>query len=156
MGSQFSIVKGDLELTPFNWFRFESDTRYDPDTEDFQTWNTDFYINRSEDWQFGLGSRYEQNKSSELASELFYKLNNELSFRTLAMYDLKEVEDSGHKYINKFKDKELTIIKDLHCWLTEVSVSEGRDSGITVWAVMKLKASPKVPFDFKDYYPHPK
>jgi len=156
MGSQFSNIKGDLELTPFDWLRFESDTRYDPDTRDFQTWNTDLYINKTEDWQFGIGSRYEQNKISEFTSELFYKLNNEWSFRTLGRYDLKEVEDSGHKYVNRFKDKELTVIKDLHCWLAEVSVSEGRDSGTTVWAVMKLKASPKVPFDFKDYYPHPK
>jgi hypothetical protein len=31
-----------------------------------------------------------------------------------------------------------------------------RDGGTTVWFVMKLKASPKVPFDFKDYYAYPK
>lgn len=155
-GSQFSNVKGDLELTPFKWLRFESDTRYDPDTRDFQTWNTDLYINKTEDWQFGFGSRYEQNKVNELTSELFYKLNNVWSFRTFARYDLKEVEDSGHKYINRFKNKELTVIKDLHCWLAEASISSGRDGGTTFWIVMKLKASPKVPFDFKDYYPQPK
>ena len=114
------------------------------------------YINRTENWQFGLGSRYEKNVSSELTSELFYKLNNEWSVRPFCRFDLKEVEDDGHKYVNKFKDKELTVIKDLHCWLAEVSVSESRDSGTTFWVVMKLKASPKVPFDFKDYYPHPK
>lgn len=156
MGSQLSVVKGDLELTPFKWLRFESDSRYDPDTRDFQTWNTDLYINRSEDWQFGLGSRYEQSKVTEFTSELFYRLNNEWAFRTFGRYDLKEVEDNGHKYINRFKDKELTVIKDLHCWLAEASISSDRDSGVTFWFVMKLKASPKVPFDFKDYYPHPK
>ena len=156
LGSQFSTVKGDLELTPFQWLRFESDTRYDPDTKDFQTWNTDLYLNKTEKWQFGVGSRYEQNEVSELTSELFYKLNNDWSFRTFSRYDLKEVEDSGTKYINEFKDKEFTVIKDLHCWLAEVSVSSGRDSGTTFWVVMKLKASPKTAFDFKDYYPHPK
>jgi len=156
-GSQFSIVKGDLELTPFDWLRFESDTRYDPDTRDFQTWNTDLYINKTRDWQLGFGSRYEQNKISELTSELFYKLNNEWSFRTLARYDLKEVEeDSGRKFTNEFKNKEFGVIKDLHCWLAEASISTGRDNGTTFWIVMKLKASPKVPFDFRDYYPHPK
>ena len=155
-GSQFSTVKGDLELTPFKWLRFESDTRYDPDTRDFQTWNTDLYINRFEDWQYGLGSRYKQNKVSELTSELSYKLNNEWAFRVLSRYNLKEVEDDGHKYVNRFKNKEFTVIKDLHCWLAEASVSSGRDSGTTLWLVMKLKASPKVPFDFKNYYPHPK
>jgi len=155
-GSQFSAVKGDLELTPFEWLRFESDTRYDPDTRDFQTWNTDLYINKTENWQYGFGSRYEQNKISELTSELFYKLNNEWSFRTLGRYSLKEIEDSGDKFVNRFKNEEFTVIKDLHCWLAEVSVSSGRDGGTTFWFVMKLKASPKVPFDFKDYYPHPK
>jgi hypothetical protein len=156
VGSRFSNVKGDLELTPFKWLRFESDTRYDPDTRDFQTWNTDLYINRFEDWQYGFGSRYEQDIASELTSELFYKLNNEWAFRVFSRYDLKEVETDGTKYINRFKDKELTVIKDLHCWLAEASISSGRDSGTTLWLVMKLKASPKVPFDFKDYYPHPK
>ncbi|MCX5692464.1 MAG: LPS assembly protein LptD [Candidatus Omnitrophica bacterium] len=155
-GSQFSTIKGDLELTPFKWLRFESDTRYDPDTEDFQTWNTDLYINKTEDWQFGFGSRYEQDKISELTSELFYKLNNAWAFRILSRYDLKEVEENGHKYINEFKNKEFGVIKDLHCWLAETSISSDRDGGTTFWVVMKLKASPKVPFDFKDYYPHPK
>ncbi|HAZ09709.1 MAG TPA: hypothetical protein DCY56_01195 [Candidatus Omnitrophica bacterium] len=155
-GSQFSVIKGDLELTPFEWLRFESDTRYDSDTKDFQTLNTDLYINRFEDWQYGIGSRYEQDKISELTSELFYKPNNEWAYRVFSRYDLKEVETSGHKYINRFKDKGLTVIKDLHCWLAETSISSGRDSGTTLWFVMKLKASPKVPFDFKDYYPHPK
>ncbi|MDP2911572.1 MAG: LPS assembly protein LptD, partial [Candidatus Omnitrophota bacterium] len=156
MGSKFSAVKGDLELTPFKWLRFESDTRYDPDTRDFQTWNTDLYINKTEDWQFGVGSRYEQNKISELTSELFYKLNNEWSIRPFCRFDLKEVEDNGHKHINKFKNEELTVIKDLHCWVAEASIGLDRDGGTTFWIVMKLKASPKVPFDFKDYYPHPK
>ncbi|MFA5389684.1 MAG: LPS assembly protein LptD [Candidatus Omnitrophota bacterium] len=155
-GSQFSNVIGDLELTPFKWLRFESDTRYDPDTKDFQTWNTDLYINKSDDWQLGFGSRYEQNKITELTSELFYKLNNEWAYRVLGRYDLKEVEDNGHKLVNRFKDREITVIKDLHCWLAEASLSSSRDGGITFWMVMKLKASPKVPFDFKNYYPHPK
>ena len=52
--------------------------------------------------------------------------------------------------------KEITVIKDLHCWLAEVSAESSRDGGLTVWVVMKLKASPKAPFDFKDYYAAPK
>ena len=155
-GSKFSNMKGRLELTPFEWFRFESDTRYDPKAGNFQTWNNDLYINKSEDWQFGLGSRYEKDISNEITSELFYKLNNEWSIRPFCRFDLKEIEDDGHKYINRFKDEELTVIKDLHCWLAEASIGLDRDSGTTFWIVMKLKASPKVPFDFKDYYPHPK
>ncbi|MFA4991803.1 MAG: LPS assembly protein LptD [Candidatus Omnitrophota bacterium] len=156
MGSQFSNVKADLELTPLKGIRFESDTRYDPQSRDFQTWNNDFFIRTSERYQFGLGSRYWQDEETELTSELFYKLNNEWSFRTFGRYDLKEVEDDGHKIVNRFKEKELTVIKDLHCWIAEASVNTGRDGGTTVWFVMKLKASPKVPFDFKDYYPYPK
>ncbi len=155
-GSQFSNMKARLELTPFEWLRFESDTRYDPKAGNFQTWNNDLYINKSENWQLGLGSRYEKNVTSELTSELFYKLNNQWSIRPFCRFDLKDVQDNGQKFVNSFKDKELTVIKDLHCWLAEASVSKGRDSGMTFWIVMKLKASPKVPFDFKDYYPHPK
>ncbi len=155
-GSRFSNIKGDLELTPFKWLRIESDTQYDPATRDFQSWNADLYINKSEEWQLGLGSRYWQDEEHELTSELFYKLNNEWAVRLFGRFDLKEVEANGHKMINKFSSKEVTIIKDLHCWLAEVSLDMDRDGGATVWLAMKLKASPKVPFDFKDFYPRPK
>lgn len=155
-GSRFSNVKGDLELTPFDWLGIESDTAYDPATRDFQTWNVDFYIDGSEDWRLGFGSRYWQNNEHELTSELFYKLDSEWSFRVFGRYDLKEVETNGHKIINRFANKELTIIKDLHCWLAELSLGIDRDGGTSVWLAMKLKASPKVPFDFKDYYAVPK
>jgi LPS-assembly protein len=155
-GSRFSNVKGDLELTPYNWLRIESDTQYDPDTRDFQTWNADLIINKSDDWSLGFGSRYWQDTEHELTSQLFYRLNNEWSIRLFGRYDLKEVETNNHKIINRFSGKEITVVKDLHCWLAEVSLDIDRDGGTTVWFVMKLKASPKVPFDFKDYYAYPK
>lgn len=155
-GSRMSNVTGDLELTPYDWLRLESDTQYDPDTRDFQDWNVDFYIDRDEDWRLGFGSRYWQDTEHELTSELFYKLNPEWSFRLFGRYDLKEVESNGHKIINRFDTKEIGIVKDLHCWLAETSLEVGRDGGATVWFVMKLKASPKVPFDFSDYYAAPK
>ncbi|MFC1667039.1 LPS-assembly protein LptD [Candidatus Omnitrophota bacterium] len=153
-GSRFSNVEGDLQLTPYEWLSMGTDTRYDPTTRDFQDWNVDFFIDKT-DWRLGLGSRYWQDTEHELTSELFYKLNNEWSFRLFGRYDLKEVEADGGKITNRFNTKEITIIKDLHCWMAEVSVDIGRDGGTTVWLVFKLKASPKVPFDFKDYYTHP-
>ena len=155
-GTRFSNVKGDLELTPFKWLRIESDTQYDPATRDFQSWNADLYVNKSEKWQLGFGSRYWQDEEHELTSELFYKLNDQWAVRLFGRFDLKEVEADGHKIVNKFSSKEVTVIKDLHCWLAEVSLDVDRDGGATVWLVMKLKASPKVPFDFKDFYPRPK
>jgi LPS-assembly protein len=155
-GSRFSDIKGDLELTPYRWLRIESDTAYDPATRDFQSWNTDLYIDKDEEWRLGFGSRYWQDTEHELTSEFFYKLNDEWSFRLFGRYDLKEVESDGNKIINRFSDKEITIVKDLHCWLAEVSLEVDRDGGTTAWFVMKLKASPKVAFDFKDYYAYPK
>ena len=154
-GSRFSNIKGDLELTPYDWLRIESDTQYDPDTRDFQDWNLDFYVH-GDDMSLGFGSRYWQENEHELTSELFYKLNNEWSFRVFGRYDLKQLEPNGHKIINRFDSKEITVIKDLHCWVGEVSVESSRDGGMTFWLVMRLKASPKIPFDFKDYYPVPK
>lgn len=155
-GSRFSNVKGDLELTPYSWLTVESDTLYDPATRDFQNWNMDLYIDKGEGLRLGVGSRYWQNSEHEITSELWYKLNNEWSFRLLGRYDLKEVETNGHKITNRFSNKEVTIVKDLHCWVAEVSLGEDSDGGTTVWLSMKLKASPKVPFDFKDYYAAPK
>jgi len=109
-----------------------------------------------DDWRLGFGSRYWQDNEHELTSELFYKLNNEWSFRLFSRYDLKEIDSNGHKIINRFDTKEITVIKDLHCWLGEVSLGTSRDGGVTAWFALKLKAAPKVPFDFKDYYAAPK
>ena len=155
-GSRFSNVKGDLELTPYNWLRIESDTQYDPESRDFQDWNLDCYVENGDDWRVGFGSRYWQDTEHELTSELFYKLNSEWSFRLFGRYDLKEVESSGNKIINRFDSKEISVIKDLHCWVAEASLDVDRDGGTTVWFAMKLKASPKIPFDFNDYYAIPK
>jgi len=150
-GSQLSNIEGDLKLTPFDWLEIGSDTQYDPATRDFQSWNTDLYIDR-DDWRLGLGSRYWQDTEHEITSEWFFKLDDNWSFRLFGRYDLKEVESDGNKIINRFSGKEITIMKDLHCWLAEVSLDIDRDGGTTLWFSMKLKASPKVPFDFKDYY----
>ena len=155
-GSRFSDVRGELEFTPYKWVRVESDTLYDPATRDFQNWNADLYIHKDKDTRLGFGSRYWQNSEHELTSELWYRLNNEWAFRVFGRFDLKEVEPNGHKIINRFDGKEITIVKDLHCWIAEVSLSEDRDGGTTAWVSFKLKASPKVPFDFKNYYARPK
>jgi LPS-assembly protein len=155
-GSRFSNVKGDLEFTPYNWLRLESDTQYDPSSRDFQAWNMDLNIDKGDEWRWGFGSRYWQDTEHELTSQLSFKLNSEWLFRLFGRYDLKEVEANGHKIINRFDTKGVSVVKDLHCWLAEVSLDVGRDGGATVWFVMKLKASPKVPFDFKDYYAAPK
>ncbi len=154
-GSRFSNVKGDLEIMPLDWLRIESDTLYDPDTRDFQDWNVDVHIDK-ENWSLGFGSRYWQNTEHELTSELFCKINNEWAVRLLGRYDLKEVETNGNKIINRFNSKEITIIKDLHCWMAEASLEVGRDGDTTVWVAFKLKASLKTPFDMRDYYPVPK
>jgi hypothetical protein len=155
-GSRFSNAAGDLELTPFDWLRIESDTKYDPDSRDFNVWNLDFYTNRSKKWQLGFGSRYWQDNEHELTSELFYRINDQWAFRFYGRYDLKEVEASGNKIINRFSSKEISVMKDLHCWIGEFSLSSDRDGGNTAWMSLKLKASPKEIFDFKDYYAIPK
>ena len=155
-GTRISDVRADLELTPYEWLRIESDTLYDPDTRDFQNWNTDLYINKDDRWSLGFGSRYWQEQEHELTSQLFYRLSKDWAFELFGRYDLKEIEPNGHKIINRFDSKGITVIKDLHCWLAEVSLDADRDGGATVWFVMKLKASPKMPFDFGDYYAAPK
>ncbi|MFH1478624.1 MAG: LPS assembly protein LptD [Candidatus Omnitrophota bacterium] len=155
-GSRFQTVKADLEFTPLDGFMLESDTAYNPSTRDFEDWNLDLFIDKKEDTRFGFGSRYWQDTEHELTSELLQKLNNAWSVRLFARFDLKEVESNGHKIINRFDTRGISIIKDLHCWVAEVSLDSGRGGEITAWCSFKLKASPKVPFDFKDYYAIPK
>ncbi len=155
-GSEFSNFYGDLEFIPYNWLRIESDTKYDPPSKDFQNWNLDIYLDKGEDLRIGFGSRYWQNSEHELTAEVIYRLNPQWAFRTFTRFDLKEVTSTGGKDINRFGEREVSITKDLHCWIGEFTFTVDRDLGTAFYFTMKLKASPKLPFAFKDYYRRPK
>lgn len=152
-GSQWSNFKFDLELTPYNWLRFESDATYDPSSRDFRTVNFDLVSSHKDIWSFGLGSRYEENSIHELTSQFIYNLNSKWQFRIYERYNFKKIE-SGTKRINDFVEQEYAVVRDLHCWTGEFSLNI--KDGYSFWIIFRLKAFPKIPFKFSANYSRPK
>jgi len=154
VGSQWSNFKFDLELTPYNWLRFESDATYEPRSRDFRTANFDLVASHKDIWSFGLGSRYEQNSIHELTSQFTYKVSPKWQFRAYERYDFKKIIDAATKRANEFVEQEYSLVRDLHCWTGEFALNI--KEGYSFWVIFKLKAFPEVPFRFSTTYSTPK
>jgi lipopolysaccharide assembly outer membrane protein LptD (OstA) len=153
VGSQWSNFKFDLELTPYDWLRIESDATYNPPSRDFRTVNFDFVASHKELWSFGLGSRYEENSIHELTNQFIYNVNPRWQFRAYQRYDFKKIE-GALKRTNDFVEQEYAIIRDLHCWSGEFVLNI--KDGYSFWVIFRLKAFPEVPFKFSTRYRAPK
>ncbi|MCM8783448.1 MAG: LPS assembly protein LptD [Candidatus Omnitrophica bacterium] len=153
-GSQWRNFKLDLELTPYNWLRFESDAIYDPPSKNFNTANFDLIASHNDIWSLGLGSRYEKNSINEITTSFIYNLNSKWQFRVYERYDFKKILEDGTKRINDFVEQEYAIVKDLHCWTGEFSLNI--NDGYSFWVIFRLKAFPEIPFRFSASYSKPK
>ncbi len=153
-GSQWSNFKFDMELTPYNWLRFESDATYEPASRDFKTVNFDLVTSNKDLWSFGLGSRYEQNSIHELTSQFTFSPSPKWQIRTYGRYDFKKVIDASSKRTNDFVEQEYALVRDLHCWTGEFALNI--KDGYSFWVIFRLKAFPEVPFKFSSSYRGPK
>ena len=154
IGSEWKNFRFDLEFTPYNWLRVESDATYDPPSRDFNTVNFDISASHKDIWSIGLGSRYEKNSIHELTTSFIYNLNPKWQFRIYERYDFKKILDDGTKRINDFVEQEYAVVRDLHCWLGEFSLNI--NDGYSFWVIFRLKAFPEIPFKFSASYSKPK
>ncbi|MDD5680136.1 MAG: LPS assembly protein LptD [Candidatus Omnitrophica bacterium] len=142
-------VNLDLEIRPYDWMFFKGDAKIDTSEHRLDNANADIYFTKGEGLDFGLGYRYEWaeiHDSSQITSQLTYRINKDWKFRIYERYEIRE---------NQFQQQEYTIYKDLHCWTGEVTcrIKEQRD--FTFWVVFRLKAFPDMPFLFRTTYKGP-
>jgi hypothetical protein len=78
-----------------------------------------------------------------------YKLNNLWKARIYERFDM---------YTQKWEEQQYTIIRDLHCWVAELTLSFGdtMNAGAGIWFVMKLKAFPDQAIGMKQTYSKPR
>ena len=144
-------VKYDLEIRPYSWMSIDADARLDREKKAFDIVNTDLYINKGEDLRFGVGYRYEKHENSQVTGQLTYHLNREnwkrhWGFKIYERYEIQE---------KRFQEQEYTLIKDLHCWLGELTCRIKNESDYTFWLIFRLKAFPDIPFFFRTTYHGP-
>ncbi len=154
-GSKFSDVSFDFEFTPFNWLTFEFDTAYDHLQDRFKTFNFDIYVDKEDKWKCGLGYRYGHESHSEAIFELSFKPT---PLWKLGIYErfMFKGYPYGAKKISDLREQEYRIVRDLHCWTSEVLYTVSRGEGESLYFVFRLKAFPEMPLEFGKSYHRPK
>jgi hypothetical protein len=76
-----------------------------------------------------------------------YKLNDAWKFRIYERFDMVST---------KWEEQQYTIVRDLHCWIAELTLSYGDARNTSIWLVMKLKAFPDSPIGMRQVYSRPR
>jgi len=154
-GSKFSDVNFDFEFTPFNWLIFECDAAYDHLQDRFTTFNFDIYAEGADKWKCGLGYRYAHEDHSEAIFEIAFKPTPLWEIGIYERFMFK-----GYPYNKKkiydLRQQEYKIVRDLHCWTSEILYTVSRGEGESIYIVFRLKAFPDLPLEFDTDYHRPK
>ena len=146
---KFGDLYLQLDLKPYEWLFIDGDMTLDHKTHDVNSANIDAYFDFGEKCALGIGHRYEHtddSETSQLTGSLHYNINNDWKIRVYERYDFAS---------QKWEEQEYTVLKDLHCWVAEVTISV-RDSNVSGWLVFRLKAFPEIPIGlFKTTYHRP-
>lgn len=154
-GSKFADIDFDLEFTPIDWLTLEFDTSYDHLDDQFKDFNLDLYTSGQDKWQGGLGYRYAHEDHSEGTLELSFKPTPLWKFGVFERFMFKGYPNSLKK-INELREQEYRIVRDLHCWTSEILYNISRGEGESIYLVMRLKAFPETPIEFGRNYHRPK
>ena len=149
-GSEFTGFDGELELRPYKWLYVDADARYDHDRAKIERASWDVIARDTgpeKKWSFGVGQRYEEDRSSQLTTELSYKINPAWQVRAYERFQFDE---------NALKEQEYAIVRDLHCWTVELLYNKFRPDVDTFWIVFRLKALPGIPIKASTSYRKPK
>ncbi|MBI3251727.1 MAG: LPS-assembly protein LptD [Candidatus Omnitrophica bacterium] len=136
----------DVELRPYTWMGIEADTTYNSHTRDWETFNTDFYLERGPA-KIALGERYVQNESSQTTAQVNWNVRPDLQVK---VYERYEFED------NKSKEFELALSKAFECVIVDFTYNHRAGSGDTFYFVFRLKAFPRAPIGLSQSYNRPK
>jgi len=146
---RFQLLKSDLEIKPYNWLYFSTDSEYNTKADKFRAVNFDFSAAGGDHWNIGLGQRYQRdilNQTTlgrQTTAEMAYRLNPKWKVRAYERFEAK-----GHS----LKEQEYTIYRDLHCWTMEVTFNSTRREGNSIWIIFRIKAFPKMGFEFNNSY----
>ena len=126
--------------------------RIDTKLPSVQTADFDFVASGGSKWALSSGLRY-QNTTSGISNQVTidgrYKFNNLWKARIYERFDM---------YTQKWEEQQYTIIRDLHCWVAELTLSFGNAdaSSAGIWFIMKLKAFPDYPIGMRQTYSTPR
>ncbi|MBN1405935.1 MAG: LPS export ABC transporter periplasmic protein LptC [Candidatus Omnitrophica bacterium] len=156
-GSKFLDYTGVLELKPYSWLTFTSNTTIDPHKRYNHEWlkyiGTDV-VASVKDFRLGLSHSYvpEQNN---IVGQVEWRINPQWKIRAYESFDIKSQTGSSKKMHN-LKEQRYVITKDLHCWEAELNYNVYRERGEEILLVFRIKAFPEIPFEYGKNYHEPK
>ena len=141
--NHFDHINTDFDFFPYPWLSFSGDSDYDTNTKKLLTANYDIAASGGDTWYFGFGQRYQRDTSNQLTGEVAYRLNPVWKMRVYQRFEQRT---------NTIKEQEYSIIRDLHCWEMELNFNTTRGEGNSIWIIFRLKAFPKMGFEFNNSF----
>ncbi len=152
---KFQNINILFELQPYPWLFVQTRGTVNTKRQTVEHFDIDIAGEGKDKWSLDLGYRYEDVKSGQMGAligDLYYRVNPKWDVRIYERFNIY-----GSK--RKVQEQEYTIIRDLHCWLLEVTYNikgpfDDPDNK-TIWIALRLKAFPETPLGFKKSYPRP-
>ena len=146
----FANLYSDLDLKPFSWLTFNSETRYDLNTGQWPEANHHITVAPTDVWSVSLGHRYLRDDpafgpdggNNLIYGSVYYRLNENWAARATIHFEARD---------GTMEEQQYTVYRDLRSLTTALTfrVRDNRN-GPTDWAVaftMSLKAFPRFALD---------
>ncbi len=142
----FSDLYSDLDLKPFSWLTFTSETRYDLNQHHWNEANHMATLTPNDIWSVNLGHRYLRDNpafgtnsgNNLIFTSVYYKLNENWAVRAGAHFEARD---------GTLEEQYYTLYRDLRSWTTALTfrVRENRigPTDYTAALTFSLKAFPR-------------
>ncbi len=140
----YSNLRLQLQILPYNWLSLYSDAEYNFFTRDFDTVNTETAV-IGKKWSVGLGTRYTKDTSTQGTLRASFQITDKWSAGVYQRFLFKNIE--GRLDIkNRFEEQEYRLTGNIHCcWLMDIVYSKDKREGSEILVVFRLKAFPDIP-----------
>ncbi len=129
--SRFEDASLILDLTPRGNWSFHNESDYDIPEGCWKT-STSGFSWWKERYTFNLSHYYQNKGVNDLVPSIYWKINPKWQMRLATSYRLKEKD---------FRNSELTVYRDLHCWQSSISFSRSSEE-TSVFLTFYLTAFP--------------
>lgn len=134
----FGPVNSDVEFKPADWLEFKGDASYDHYNDRADSVNLETYINGKDQWNFGIGRRWNRGGDDQITTEWNYKINPKWRFK---VYDRFTVNHGG------LREEDYILTRDLHDWEVSLEYHQEHGGGTDILLSFTLKAFPDMGLD---------
>lgn len=134
------------ELRPYSWLGIYGDAAMDAETRHVDAANVDFYVSKGHA-RFALGQRYLRDESSQMTTELRWKLSQDMDLKVYERFEFQT---------NNSKEFEVTLSKAFDCLIVDFTYNHRQNQGDTFFFAFSFKSYPKTSFGLNQSYDRPK